>query len=159
MTSRHLALTTGLVIFLGMVLGVSAGLAQEPAEAPAETAAVAAPAPAPAAQEAAVIGMGFFPFLWLLIVAAVVSLLMYFLLGVRLMGGPAISILVGWIGAWLGSPVFGHWFKVLSAHGVYFIPAVLGCAGLVYGCYSCQRVVIQALARPSQPAQGGPSPE
>ena len=96
------------------------------------------------------IGMGFLPFLWLLIVAAVVLLLMYFLLGVRLMGGPATSILVGWIGAWLGSPVFGHWFKVLSAHGVYFIPAILGCAGLLYGCHCCQQVMAQAQGRPSQ---------
>ena len=164
MTSRCFVLVVGLLVLLGMGLIDSAGLAQEPAEAPPETAAVAAPTPAPAVEEAvpeqeapaeaaALIGMGFFPFLWLAIVAVVVSLLMYFLLQVRLMGGPAMNIGVGWIGAWLGSPVLGYWFEVLSAHGVYFIPAVLGCAGLVYGCYSWQRVAMQAPERPSPPEQ------
>ena len=158
MTGRHFVLVIGLVILLSLGLAISTGLAQEQAEAPAETTAVAAPAPAaeealpeeaPVA-EAALVGMGFLPFLWLVIVAVVVSLLMYFLLQVRLMGGPATNITVGWIGAWLGSPVFGHWFNELSAHGVYFIPAVLGCAGLIYGCYSCHRVMTQALEKPSQ---------
>ena len=106
MAGRHFALVTGLFISLCVWLVGSAGLAQEPVEAPAETAAVAAPTPAPITEEVApeqeapahehaLIGMGFFPFLWLAIVAVVVSLLMYFLLQVRLMGGPATNIYGG----------------------------------------------------------------
>jgi len=33
---------------------------------------------------------------------------------------------VGWIRAWLGSPVFGYWFKGLAYQNIYIIPAILG---------------------------------
>jgi uncharacterized membrane protein YeaQ/YmgE (transglycosylase-associated protein family) len=32
----------------------------------------------------------------------------------------------GWLGAWLGSPVLGHWFEPAKLAGIYLIPALLG---------------------------------
>ena len=39
------------------------------------------------------------------------------------------KVVVGWIGAWLGSPVFGYWphsIPYLQHGNVWFIPAILG---------------------------------
>jgi uncharacterized membrane protein YeaQ/YmgE (transglycosylase-associated protein family) len=38
---------------------------------------------------------------------------------------------VGWFGAWLGSPVLGHWFAGLNYGSVYYVPAVIGALGAV----------------------------
>ncbi len=38
---------------------------------------------------------------------------------------------VAWFGAWLGSPVLGHWFAGLNYHSIYYVPAVLGAVGAV----------------------------
>jgi uncharacterized membrane protein YeaQ/YmgE (transglycosylase-associated protein family) len=146
MTHKRFTLVVGSLVLLGMGL-VSLSGAQE-----------AAPGPKAPAEGTILIGMDFLPFLWLAIVAVVVSLLMYYLLRVKMVGGPAANILVGWVGAWLGSPVFGHWFKALSADGVYFIPAILGCASLVYACHCWHEITLEAMGRISQPgAAGSPS--
>ena len=34
--------------------------------------------------------------------------------------------IAGWFGAWLGSPVFGHWFEMAKVGDVYGVPALLG---------------------------------
>jgi hypothetical protein len=34
-------------------------------------------------------------------------------------------------GAWLGSPVLGHWWPGLQYHDVYYIPAILGSLALI----------------------------
>jgi uncharacterized membrane protein YeaQ/YmgE (transglycosylase-associated protein family) len=36
------------------------------------------------------------------------------------------KIIISWIGAWVGSPVFGHWWDGLNYGQLYFIPAILG---------------------------------
>jgi uncharacterized membrane protein YeaQ/YmgE (transglycosylase-associated protein family) len=41
------------------------------------------------------------------------------------------TVIWGWIGAWLGSPVLGHWFPGFNYHEVYIIPAILGSFALV----------------------------
>ncbi len=41
------------------------------------------------------------------------------------------KVVIGWLGAWLGSPVFGHWLEGLRYESVYYIPAVLGSLALV----------------------------
>ena len=38
---------------------------------------------------------------------------------------------VGWFGAWLGTPVAGAWFHGLNYHNIYYIPAIIGAAGAV----------------------------
>jgi uncharacterized membrane protein YeaQ/YmgE (transglycosylase-associated protein family) len=41
------------------------------------------------------------------------------------------KIVIGWIGAWLGSPVFGHWWAGVNYQQVYIIPAILGSLALL----------------------------
>ena len=79
------------------------------------------------------IGMDFISFLVLLIISIVVSGVLHFVLKFYIVPGWRSylgKIGVGWIGAWLGSPVLGHWphrFTFLSHEEVYIVPAILGC--------------------------------
>ena len=41
------------------------------------------------------------------------------------------KVVVGWLGAWLGSPVVGHWFSGWAYQEVYYIPAIIGALALV----------------------------
>jgi uncharacterized membrane protein YeaQ/YmgE (transglycosylase-associated protein family) len=75
------------------------------------------------------IGMDFGSFLVLLIISVVVSGILHY--GLRFYVRPgAVSFLskvvIGWVGAWLGSPVFGHWWEGLNYGQVYYVPAILG---------------------------------
>ncbi|MCL5268239.1 MAG: GlsB/YeaQ/YmgE family stress response membrane protein [Bacteroidetes bacterium] len=80
------------------------------------------------------IGMDFISFLILLVISVVVSLVLHFFLKTSVRGGLESlfgKIVWGWIGAWLGSPVFGYWFPGLNYHAVYIIPAILGSLALL----------------------------
>ncbi|UCG85049.1 MAG: hypothetical protein JSW71_14035 [Gemmatimonadota bacterium] len=80
------------------------------------------------------IGMDFISFLILLIISLVVSGVLHF--GLKFYVIPGLTsyfgkVVVGWIGAWLGSPVLGHWWEGLNRGEVYYIPAILGSLALV----------------------------
>jgi uncharacterized membrane protein YeaQ/YmgE (transglycosylase-associated protein family) len=73
--------------------------------------------------------MSFVAFLILLIISVVVSAILHF--GFKYYVKPGMNsflakVIFGWIGAWLGTPVFGSWFSGLNYEGVYYIPAILG---------------------------------
>lgn len=73
--------------------------------------------------------MSFISFLILLVISIVVSAILHF--GFKYYVRPGINsfiskIIFGWIGAWLGTPVFGKWFEGLNYEEVYIIPAILG---------------------------------
>lgn len=36
------------------------------------------------------------------------------------------DLAVAWVGGWLGSPVFGHWFEGVVYRQTYIIPALVG---------------------------------
>jgi uncharacterized membrane protein YeaQ/YmgE (transglycosylase-associated protein family) len=75
------------------------------------------------------IGMDFFSFLILLVISVVVSAVLHFGLKYYVTPGWAsffCKIVIGWIGGWIGSPVFGRWFEGLNYKNVYIIPAILG---------------------------------
>ncbi len=75
------------------------------------------------------IGMDFTSFLILLVISAVVSTVLHYVLKFYVVPGVESfygKVVVGWLGAWLGSPVLGHWFEGLSYDQVYYIPAILG---------------------------------
>jgi len=41
---------------------------------------------------------------------------------------------IGWLGAWIGSPVVGNWphrFPFLNWGEIWIIPAIIGCAGVL----------------------------
>ncbi|MGQ9619557.1 MAG: hypothetical protein ACUVTX_01055 [Bacteroidales bacterium] len=78
--------------------------------------------------------MSFLSFLILLVISVAVSAILHF--GLKFYIRPGFvsflsKIVFGWIGAWLGSPVFGHWFEGLVYENVYIIPAILGSFALL----------------------------
>jgi uncharacterized membrane protein YeaQ/YmgE (transglycosylase-associated protein family) len=79
-------------------------------------------------------GMDFVSFLILLVISAVVAAVLHFGLKYYVIPGLASyfsKIVIGWFGAWLGSPVFGHWLEGVNYQQVYFIPAILGSLALL----------------------------
>lgn len=80
------------------------------------------------------IGMDFVSFLILLVISVVVSAILHFGFQYYVIAGWwsfLSKIILGWIGAWLGSPVFGSWFPGLNWEQVYYIPAILGSLALL----------------------------
>jgi|DewCreStandDraft_2_1066082.scaffolds.fasta_scaffold00489_3 uncharacterized membrane protein YeaQ/YmgE (transglycosylase-associated protein family) len=80
------------------------------------------------------IGMGFLSFLVLLAIAVVVTaakLVIVQTTASRDLLEFFADLTFAWIGAWLGSPVFGFWFTGVQYQQVYIIPAVLGASAAV----------------------------
>jgi len=80
------------------------------------------------------IGINFVSFLILLIISIAVSAILHY--GLKFYIRPGIvsffsKVIFGWIGAWLGSPVFGHWFGGMVYETIYIIPAILGSLALL----------------------------
>lgn len=79
------------------------------------------------------IGMDFTSFLILLVIAVIVAAVIHFGFGYYAQSGAGSflsKIVVGWIGGWLGSPVFGHWWEGIQYQDVYFVPAIVGSLAL-----------------------------
>ena len=75
------------------------------------------------------VGMDFISFLILLVISLVVSAVLHFGLKYYITPGWGSffsKTAIGWVGAWLGSPVFGYWIEGLNHNQVYIIPAILG---------------------------------
>jgi uncharacterized membrane protein YeaQ/YmgE (transglycosylase-associated protein family) len=73
------------------------------------------------------IGMGFAPFITLLILGLVAALATHVLARYYVLAGLdgfMCAWIAAWIGGWLGTPVFGHWS--MRSGNVYFVPAILG---------------------------------
>lgn len=80
------------------------------------------------------IGMDFISFLILLVISVVVSGILHYGLNYYVTAGFwsfCSKVVVGWVGAWLGSPIFGHWLPGLQYQEIYYIPAILGSAALI----------------------------
>jgi uncharacterized membrane protein YeaQ/YmgE (transglycosylase-associated protein family) len=78
------------------------------------------------------IGMSFVSFLILLIISVVVSAVLHFVLKMYIVEGwrSYISkVCIGWVGAWIGSPVLGYWW--FHYEQVYIIPAILSCFAIL----------------------------
>ncbi len=76
-------------------------------------------------------GMNFWAFLVLLVISVVVSVILFFLLKIKIgkgIVGFIAEICVGWFGAWLGW-ILGHWW--IKLWDVYIIPAILCSASLI----------------------------
>lgn len=73
--------------------------------------------------------MDFTAFLILLVISVVVSWILHFGLHYYVTPGPwsfASKVVVGWLGAWIGTPVFGRWFAGMNYNDIYYIPAAIG---------------------------------
>jgi uncharacterized membrane protein YeaQ/YmgE (transglycosylase-associated protein family) len=83
------------------------------------------------------IDMRFLSFLILLVISVVVSAVLHYGCKYYVTPGPwsfASKVVVGWIGAWIGTPVLGTWprgFPYLRFESIYIIPAILGALGLL----------------------------
>jgi uncharacterized membrane protein YeaQ/YmgE (transglycosylase-associated protein family) len=78
--------------------------------------------------------MDFMSFLVLLIISVVVCGILHYGFKYYIVAGfwsYLSKVLIGWVGAWLGSPVFGSWWEGLNYGEVYIVPAILGCFALV----------------------------
>lgn len=72
------------------------------------------------------IGMNFLSFLILAAVSVVVVAGKSLVIKRSDTGDLLADVVVAWIGAWLGSPVLGHWFEAIAYQQVFIIPAFLG---------------------------------
>lgn len=82
----------------------------------------------------AMIGMDFTSFLILLVISAVVSAILHYGFKFYIVSGTASylsKVVVGWFGAWLGSPILGHWWEGLNYQQVYIAPAAIGALGIL----------------------------
>ena len=73
--------------------------------------------------------MSFVSFLTLLIISLIAALIVHYAIRYRVLDGFDGFLwkwVMGWVGAWLGTPVLGHWFDGVRISGVYIIPAFLG---------------------------------
>jgi len=73
------------------------------------------------------LGMSLLSFLILTFIGAVVAATYHYVFRYRFLDGNDAMIgklIIGWLGAWLGSPVLGHW--LWKVENVYIVPALLG---------------------------------
>ena len=80
------------------------------------------------------IGIDFGSFLILLVIAVIVAAILHYGLQLYVVPGTRsflAKIVLGWIGAWLGSPVLGHWWEPLKYCEIYLVPAILGSLALL----------------------------
>jgi uncharacterized membrane protein YeaQ/YmgE (transglycosylase-associated protein family) len=80
------------------------------------------------------IAMDFMSFLVLLIISIVVCGILHY--GFKYYIVPGLwsylsKVVIGWVGARLGTPVFGEWWEGVNYGDVYYVPAILGCLLLV----------------------------
>ncbi len=80
------------------------------------------------------IGMNFISFIILLAIAVIVAVILHFVFNYKVRQEWSTifcEIIFAWIGAWLGSPVLGHWFTGWNYMSVFIIPAILGSLALL----------------------------
>jgi len=73
--------------------------------------------------------MNFVSFLSLLVISLIAALVMHYAIRYRVLDGPDGFLgkwVMGWVGAWLGTPVLGQWFHGVNISHVYIIPAFIG---------------------------------
>ena len=78
--------------------------------------------------------MDFLSFLILLIISVVVSAILHFGLNFMVTSGWwsfLSKVVLGWFGAWWGTPVFGNWWEPLNFGDIFYIPAILGSFALL----------------------------
>lgn len=78
--------------------------------------------------------MDFMSFAILLIISAIASAVFHY--GLHYYVTPGLGsffskIVIGWVGAWLGTLVLGQWWDGLNYGNVYYVPALIGCLAVL----------------------------
>ncbi len=71
----------------------------------------------------------FAAFLVLLVAGLIAAAVIHYLIRYRFLEGLdgfLGKLIAGWVGAWLGSPVLGHWFERVKFANIYLLPALVG---------------------------------
>jgi uncharacterized membrane protein YeaQ/YmgE (transglycosylase-associated protein family) len=79
------------------------------------------------------LGMSLLSFVVLTLIGAIVAVAYHHVIRYRFLEGNDAAfgkLIVGWIGAWVGSPVFGHWLWRIE--NVYVVPAILGAIAAIH---------------------------
>jgi uncharacterized membrane protein YeaQ/YmgE (transglycosylase-associated protein family) len=79
------------------------------------------------------LGMSLLSFLILTFISAVVAAAYHYVIRYRFLEGNDAMVgklVIGWLGAWLGSPVLGHW--LWKVENVYIVPALLGAIATIH---------------------------
>ena len=79
------------------------------------------------------LGMSLLSFSVLTLIGAVVAVAYHSLIRYRFLEADDAlygKLIVGWLGAWVGSPVFGHWLWKIE--NVYVVPAILGAIATIH---------------------------
>jgi uncharacterized membrane protein YeaQ/YmgE (transglycosylase-associated protein family) len=82
------------------------------------------------------IGMNVNSFVTLLVVGGVVAFVFHYIARYRAVEGAQGffgKLIIGWLGAWLGSPVLGHWGENIRVENIYLAPALLDSIAAVFG--------------------------
>ena len=101
------------------------------------------------------IGINFWAFLVLLVAGAIAAAVIHYVARYRVLegfDGFLGKVITGWVGAWLGSPIIGHWFDRVKIANIYLIPALLGAFGGAFAAVAGAKVVAKALAPTIMPA-------
>jgi len=75
------------------------------------------------------LGMDFSAFAVLSVAAVLAAAVLHYVVRYRFLegfDGFLGKVCAGWLGAWLGSPIIGHWFERFKIADIYLVPALLG---------------------------------
>jgi uncharacterized membrane protein YeaQ/YmgE (transglycosylase-associated protein family) len=95
------------------------------------------------------IGMSFSAFLVLAVASVVAAAVVHYLIRYRVLegfDGFLGKVIAGWVGAWLGSPIIGHWFEPVKLANVYLVPALLGAFVGAFGVAAAGKALVKMLA-------------
>ena len=95
------------------------------------------------------IGMAFGSFIVLFVAGLIAAAVLQYVARYRILegfDGFLGKLIAGWVGAWLGSPVFGHWFAHFELASVYIIPALLGAFTVTFAATALGKTAVKALA-------------
>ena len=95
------------------------------------------------------IGMNFWAFLVLLVAGVIAAAVVHYIARYRVLegfDGFLGKVITGWMGAWLGSPIIGHWFERVNIANIYLIPALLGAFAGAFVAVATAKAMAKALA-------------
>src|SRR5262249_45005692 len=104
--------------------------------------------------------MSFASFVTLFVIGAVCALCVYGMTKMEMLRAPEgylLDLIAGWIGAWIGTPVVGHWSWMVTETNVYLVPAVVGSLAAIYTLAAFVRMV-ESLRAPVSASEGRAAP-